>query len=514
MVETELKIALDPDQEARLRRHPGLAGLRVGSRRNQALVSVYYDTPGHDLSAAGIALRLRKVGRRWVQTVKFGKGSDHGLFSRGEVEMPAPGGRLVLDGPDPDGLFAEIRRITGEGAVSPVFETRIRRVTDLLRLADGSEVELALDHGEVVAGDSHRPIHEAEMELVSGEVCALFDVAEMLFAHGPVRFASESKAALGYRVARGEAQPEIRARNAGTLSFTRAATVESVARDVLRDCFGQIAANMVVVADTDLMEGPHQLRVGLRRIRTAFSVFGDSLGKEAFTALSEQARMLGQTVGRLRDIDVLIDEVVGGSAKDLDEGARAALIGALEDRRARVRAEVREALVRPENVKFLFDLGRMIEGRGWLAPSDYSQTARLAEPVGEIAPLLLDKRYRKVRKLGRHIRELDTERLHELRKELKKLRYTADIFDVIYPGKKVKAYVKALKLLQDRFGSLNDGAMAAEYLGDETAPGRQDPAAQRAVGWVLGSLDVQVRDDRPRLFESWDAFADEKPFWR
>ncbi|MEM8571989.1 MAG: CHAD domain-containing protein [Pseudomonadota bacterium] len=513
MVETELKIALDPDQEARLRRHPGLSRLRSGARRSQNLVTVYYDTPDHALSTAGIALRLRKVGRRWVQTVKFGKGGDTGLFSRGEIEMPAPGGRLVLDGSDGEGMFAEINRIVGGGTVSPVFETRIRRLTDHLRLDNGSEIELALDQGEVVAGEKSQPILEAEIELLAGDVGAVYDVAEMLFAGGPVRFASESKAALGYRVARGESEFALKVRNAGDLAFEAAASVESVARDVLRDCFAQVSANMVVVSETDLIEGPHQLRVGLRRARTAFAVFGEALGKPAFASLSARARELGQVVGALRDMDVLIDEVVADLSDGLDEGARMALTRALEARRARARGRVREVLGAQDSVAFLFDLGRMIEARGWLIPSDYSQTARLAMPVRDFAPILLQKRYKKVAKLGRKIRTLPTEELHDLRKELKKLRYTADVFASIYPGKKVKSYIKSLKSLQDMFGSLNDAAMVAETISGPGAPGASDPAVQRAVGWILGGLHVRVDQDRPTLFDRWDMFADEKPFW-
>ena len=55
-----------------------------------------------------------------------------------------------------------------------------------------------------------------------------------------------------------------------------------------------------------------------------------------------------------------------------------------------MRAEVRAALAAPEATGFLFDLGGLIEGRGWLQPADYSQTARLAAPIGEIAPGILD----------------------------------------------------------------------------------------------------------------------------
>lgn len=116
-------------------------------------------------------------------------------------------------------------------------------------------------------------------------------------------------------------------------------------------------------------------------------------------------------------------------------------------------------------------------------------------------------------KAGRKIRSLDSEVLHELRKDLKKLRYTADVFASIYAGKKVVAYIKLLKALQNEFGSLNDAAMAAEYLEGSGAPGRDSAPTQRAVGWILGTLAIQVRDDRPKLFDRWEAFAGARPFW-
>ena len=145
MIEIELKILLDAADENRLRRHPALTRLRTAPRKTVNLVSVYFDTPDHSLAAAGIALRLRKVGRRWVQTVKFGKSSAAGLFARSEIEMPAPGGRLVLEGEDADGVFEAINKITDEAALSPVFETRIRRTVEQLAMEDGSKIELALD---------------------------------------------------------------------------------------------------------------------------------------------------------------------------------------------------------------------------------------------------------------------------------------------------------------------------------------------------------------------------------
>ena len=426
MIETELKIALDPKAHAALKRCPDLAEMRTSPPRTETLVSVYYDTAGHDLAAAGVVLRMRKVGRCWVQTVKrrAGTNSEAGLFSIEELERSAPGGRLVLEGQDQDGALAAVRAAADGAPLAPIFETRVKWVSGMLAAPGGGEVELALDEGEIRAGEASLPLRQAELELKEGQVGAVYAVARRLFRPGQVRFAADNKSARGYRLARGEAEPSVTPRNARTLSFDPEATVETVARDVLRDCLGQIATNMVVVADGTAIEGPHQLRVGLRRLRTALSVFGPVLGKESMAPLGEAAKRLGQVVGRLRDVNVLIDDVLAGAAgHGLDPAAWEALQGALAELREATRAEVRTTLASPEAVGFLFDLGAYIERRGWLVPSDYGQSARLATPVSQIAPERLEKRHRKVRKAAHGLRRLDAEGLHALRKELKKLRY-------------------------------------------------------------------------------------------
>jgi triphosphatase len=517
MIEAELKIALNPAGLRRLRRAPALARMRAGPRRTRALVSVYYDTPDLALAAADVSLRLRRIGRGWVQTVKRRAGgtASAGFFAHEEFEIPAPGGRLALDVADPEGALAAVREAAGDRPLAPVFETRVRRTTERLSTPAG-EVELALDDGEIRAGARRAPICEAELELVSGEVGAIFAVARALFPAGPVRFGSENKAARGYALAKGgTVATALAPRNARALDVEPEATVESVARDFLRDCLAQIADNMAVIAESDDAEGPHQLRVGLRRLRTGLAIFGPSLGTAAMAPLSEAAKSLGQTVGTLRDADVLVEEVVAHAAgPGLDAAAATALAQALEARRQSVRRAVRKALAGPEAIGFVFDLAAFIEGRGWLAPSDYSQTERLAAPIGAIAADILDKRHRKVMKRGRRIRKLDAEALHELRKELKKLRYAVDMLGPIYKDDAVRPFLRSLKELQDSFGSLNDAAMAHAALGGEAAPGRSDPAAQRAVGWTLGTLEVRSETDRPALFARWEKLEDATPFWR
>jgi len=79
--EIELKLAFDPADGARLKRHLGRT-FRRQSRSRQTLVSVYFDTPDLRLRAAGMTLRVRREGRRMVQTIKSANGAAAGLFDR------------------------------------------------------------------------------------------------------------------------------------------------------------------------------------------------------------------------------------------------------------------------------------------------------------------------------------------------------------------------------------------------------------------------------------------------
>lgn len=517
MIESELKILLDAEGMEAVASHPRLEALRVGSARTEKLLSVYQDTDDDRLAAAGIALRQRRVGRRWVQTIKRkGSGGEGGGFhANREDERPAPGGRLVLEGDDPDGALAAVVEAAGGEAVSPVFETRVERTTHLLAIEGLGEVELALDDGEIAAGDATEPIREAEFELRSGNVGAIFAAARQLLDRAPFRLGTTNKAARGYRLLRkGPSGTKPSPRKAGSFAFGPDTGVEMVARDVLRDCLAQISANIPVVVETEASEGPHQLRVGLRRLRTALRVFGPSLGGTGMARLEDAAQRMGQEVGHLRDADVLIEEVVAHAAEQgLDPEARQVLEAALAARREVIRKEVRQKLAAADTGAFLLALIEYVETRGWLEPSDYGQTVRLAQPIGEVAPKLLRKRYRKVRALAEDIRELEPEELHSLRKGLKKLRYTADMLIGLYPGKRSAAFLAALKELQDSFGSLNDASMAEEKLAGADPIAPDNPAVQRAVGFTLGILAAASSAHRPDVFARWDDLERTKPFW-
>ena len=179
MGEIELKFLLDDLTSSELRARVKALKLANGRPKTKTLRSIYLDTADHALKKAGIALRLRRDGRRWIQTVKTKPELHGGLSQVSEVENPAPGGRLCLEA-IPDAAVREeiVRRVNG-APLQTVCETVIRRSASELcprgRHARGT-------------GDRYRrnprrgrsaELREVEIELIEGSLGGLFDIAHL-----------------------------------------------------------------------------------------------------------------------------------------------------------------------------------------------------------------------------------------------------------------------------------------------------------------------------------------------
>src|SRR5262249_15920348 len=141
-------------------------------------------------------------------------------------------------------------------------------------------------------------------------------------------------------------------------------TVEHVACNIFRECLDQIARNMVVVQEVDDPEGPHQLRIGLRCLRTAFSVFSPMLKSSHMTKLASEARWLSGEVGRLRDFDVVANDIAGREAKAYpQEPSLTEMAAALQNEATERRRCLRKLLIENRGQAFLIDLMRFVETR-------------------------------------------------------------------------------------------------------------------------------------------------------
>ena len=480
-VEAELKVAVDAAGASRVARLAALPGLTVAAKGDKRLVSTYFDTPDLALRAKGISLRLRRSGRSGEQTVKFSGSFSLGLAERPEFNVPYAG-RVPDLSRLPDEVAAELTRLVDGRPLVPLFSMRVTRRRWEIATPGGDRVEMALDRGTATAGSRRADIREVEFELLTGDRRVLFEVARPALAGVAFHFSTEAKSDLGYALLEGEigaAEPA----TAVDADLDDDMSVEMALQLVLRSCAAQISANIAALRVSEEPEGAHQLRVGLRRLRTALKIFAPVMAPGAADPLGAEAQRLAAEVAGTRDMDVLIDELVA----PLDGGDdMAALVALLEKRRKAARVRLASVLADPSTGDFLIDLLAFTEARGWLSVDDIGQSVGLAAPVAPFAERLIARLRRKVEKLGRDPEALSPEERHDLRKRFKRLRYAYDFFEPLMPKSARRKLLPRVKAAQDVLGVLNDIHMAHLMLDDVHATGPKAGAVERAIGYCLG----------------------------
>jgi CHAD domain-containing protein len=189
------------------------------------------------------------------------------------------------------------------------------------------------------------------------------------------------------------------------------------------------------------------------------------------------------------------------------------LTEAVEAAAAAERARLRETLKGSRVNGFLLDLAAFIETRGWVRPDDAAQAEALAAPVGGQARASLAECWQRVAKRAKGIAGLTVAQRHELRKRLKRLRYTVEFLAPLYEKERSAPFLKRLKTLQDVFGELNDRALAEAVLTGPEAPAAGDPAAQRATGRILGAHEQAAKHAWDSAKADWAALKAEGRFW-
>jgi inorganic triphosphatase YgiF len=202
IIETEMKLTLSPQEAEKLPRLPWLNELCQEPAKEEHLYTVYYDTPDQTLLTHGFVLRVRKKATGYAQVIKrvARQGKGEGMHVRAEwpthVDSLAPDLSAI-----PDAALRQ--QLTARDDIKSVFTTDFQRHSWLVALSPGSLIELALDRGQVCAGQRCEPICEVELELLEGEESILHDLAKRLSASLMVRPENQSKALRGYRLAFG-----------------------------------------------------------------------------------------------------------------------------------------------------------------------------------------------------------------------------------------------------------------------------------------------------------------------
>lgn len=471
-MEVELKLLLAAQDNDKLLH---LLGKPV---RVQQLTARYFDTPDLHLLRHGAGLRVRKVDGVWVQTMKAGGSVQSGLHSRNEWEGP-------IDRSWP--RLGKLRQLIGDDAhwqavldvpelkdrLEPLFVVDVeRQLWDVT--SAGSRIEVALDVGYIERKTHKVPVNEIELELKEGDPAALYALALQLLETIPLRLSNINKAQRGYMLVRETGHAPFRAQQ---VMLAPGATLGEAYTAILDNCLQHIQHNETAVVDGSDPETLHQMRVGVRRLRSALKLF------EAVApcppALAEDIGWLGAELGAARDWDVLLSSTLprveaspGGRSGVMDVQALA-----LETVHAR-RSAAAQALLSPRYARLMLTLG------SWML-----QTAPLLKgSAASFARDTLQQLHKKLLKRANRMDGNDAASAHRARIAAKRGRYALEFFHTLFHSREAREYLKALGAVQDELGKHNDLSVATRLLAELA---QQHPASAGAIQFARGYLLAQ-----------------------
>ncbi|MGJ7527079.1 CHAD domain-containing protein [Variovorax sp. GB1P17] len=482
------------------------AALRRGTVVRTRLQARYFDTADQQLAAHGMVLRLRKEGRRWVQTVKAtGDNALHRLEHN--VDLGASSATPDIDPQRHQGtpVGDRLTRLLADGG-APLVE---RQSTDIVRLTrdvrvtgpGGAVVEMALDVGKVVAHagtpeQRESPVCELELELKRGDVQGLVSLARRWSQQHGLWFSTVSKAERGARLL--AAQDIVPAVKAEAPRFAaQHPDGRAIQQAVVASCLAQMLPNASEIAagSTD-EEQIHQLRIGIRRLRTALR---ELAGLDAAPGLFDASGWEPPLVDAFRALGALRDrEQVVKLAQPQLRDAGAPDFDPLAGDDAAASAPSSGDLVRAPAFQGVLVSLIGFTAAGPAEAASVSGTQEAVETPSAPTPMSADAARRLLRKRLQHLHKqavrngarfesLDTESQHRVRKRLKRLRYLAEfvapLFEAQDKGRDKNAaerYLKALRPAQDALGEFNDEAVALVLYREAT---QRDARAWFAVGW-------------------------------
>lgn len=548
MSEQELKLHIPHVARAGVERE-----LKRGTVTRIRLRALYFDTPSRELVQARVALRLRQEGRQWVQTLKMP--GEH-VLSRVEINHNRPG--PVLDLSVYVGTVAEAAISSLTEPLSVCYETDVLRLVRKARSRQGS-VEIALDTGCLRAGKLELPISEIEFELLSGKLGAVFELGRRWQrTHGLILDArskserGDQLAILSQKLASAESLPEDiqhaarstaiaqfwSPRDATPIKLSSDMSTEQALNTVALECIDQITRNAAVLAEVDTAlvckagtaEHVHQLRVGIRRLRSAWSFFNGITPLPALELRASIKQYFAQ-LGGTRDEDVLNETILpvlraaGQPPLVLEQQETPVAwqdpVAASVDFQAWLLAMLESVLIPAP-----YQLNAAQSSVPSLAGDEIALSDEVAHgPIdAHIIPMQPDKSprvlslkqllvsklrkwHKRVLRDGLKFNKLDIESRHALRKRAKKLRYALQFSEALLPAAKLKAYRKQLSAVQDILGEMNDLAVARERF---VTLRDSQPSAWFACGWITSRLDALEFD----AIVAFKELEKTEKFWR
>jgi triphosphatase len=492
----ELELAANAETVARLSRLKALTACRNGRPRAQSVKIVWHDSPEHALLADGMTLAEQRGVRRLER-----------VFPGASTWLPAQPAPVVAEAPDPATLPSPLAPLAA-------FEGR---QTISVHQFGAQPVVVTVAKGILRSVTAEQPVARIWL---SGEDQAVRAAALLIAGAEPVAVPLASLAAEAIALATGQ-QAKPRHHGAPVLP-DEPLSVTAALMHILGHLIDVILANAPVAVAREAgrdgapagrgPEAVHQMRVAVRRARSALSIFRPAVAQGTLDAVSASLKDLGTRLGPTRDWDVFAEETVPAIEKALPNDERLERLVAAAARRRRECQKVLAAYLGDAEFRILgIELA-------WFAAAGFWHI--VPDPVGDAAPQLLtlvgfadqvlQHRWKRLLSSGKRIEDLDIPSLHGVRLRAKRARYAAEMFLALHSGRASQRFIRRLSALQERLGVLNDGAVATHLLAELGGPAGRHAYA---TGIVVGFLAGRGAKIRPRIVRAFERFRRQPAYW-
>ncbi len=497
----------------------------------------WHDGEDASLAAAGLALGEERQGRTrqwWLE--KLGSGTEQDInFPRPPGVAPAilaRANRPEMLGPTTLGhpLPAPLRTVAR-------FEAR-RRTASIgggRRKDAPGRIAIELLEGRLATSGAEQRLARLRF---AGQPAAVFALADRLLADLPCAVPAASLAEEALGASAGDDAPRT-----GSPLLPEGLS----AGDALAWLVATLARALLALAPRastgEESEPVHQMRVALRRLRTAITVLkrllpplplhpgdahdadhGDGPTQAALTEVEAGLRTLARALGPAREWDVFLEGTGMAVAAAFPENAALArLLKAAARRREAAYDALRAELGSAGFRRLMLQLSSLTVLRPWqpisgqrtLGQGQQGAPEGRLEEDGPEPPLtaatvaeLLQRRQRKLLAAAANIAHADAQHLHAIRLRAKRLRYAGELFSPLFPRKETQRFLRRLARLQDRLGIVNDAQAVDRLLNDLGAMG-----SGHAAGLVRGFVAANALRERARVEPAWRKFRRHAPFW-
>jgi len=288
-------------------------------------------------------------------------------------------------------------------------------------------------------------------------------------------------------------------------------SVEDAFIQILKADMAQINEwSPIAFAGKDI-EGVHQMRVGLRRMRSALILFRLAIPRNATRKLAREMRWSAQQLDYARDLDVYITDNLSLKDNKKGKGEKQIQKVAYKHRKEAYR-QVRNFIQGERFGALKEKLSHWLDAKEWRRGLSKKDKKNLTRKITPFASEVMQEHRAKILIIGKNIRQMDAKALHNLRIECKKLRYASDFFSPLY-GKKMLPFSRCLKRLQDVLGLLHDCAVM-EGLQNDLLKKNRSKKFRKVAEKLMDQRKKSMLDLEEILLTAWSRFVVIKAPWQ